>query len=304
MPLLSDRVSAAPRAVLTTLTQVALSCIALLTSCQLDSKPRFTLDTNGSAGSPWMPQTASAAGAQSEPRDDADDAMEMGTNAGAGSATSTGSQRVTPDAGVMRAEEEPDANMPSRPATTPLSDAGSQNPDSMPTAEPRDAGAAPPSDSSQPVPDAGAPQAADAGANTLCRPGAFTGAFSGEIEAGGTALGSVTGTVHAQLVLDVTALYLEFRDARIMGMDQDGNTMNVALSGAINCLTDQIEDGRLESGVFHYIEPAADITFVGTIAGTYARDPHSVLGTWSVAADASSLLGGRGTFSLVAPGSP
>jgi hypothetical protein len=86
----------------------------------------------------------------------------------------------------------------------------------------------------------------------------------------------------------------------VMGVDQDGNMLTVTLSGNINCMTDEVQDGMLMNGVFHSASSNSDTQFTGTVMGTYSADPHSVVGTWTAQArDFPALLTGRGAWSLI-----
>jgi hypothetical protein len=179
-------------------------------------------------------------------------------------------------------------------------DAGVARDASAPSKEPNMAG------SSAPAPaDAGAPR--DAGSGTRppepvphCREGIYAGTFSGMIQVFGLSLSTVTGTLSTQLRLNPAGTYLELRDARVIGVDQDGNTLTVDLSGNINCMSNELEDGTLTNGVFHNVASNGDTPFVGEAQGTYSSDPHSVVGTFTVqATDFISLLTGRGTWNLI-----
>jgi hypothetical protein len=158
--------------------------------------------------------------------------------------------------------------------------------------------------------DAGASARADAGtvtqpvadasnASTHCKAGVYAGTFTGSIQVVGLSLSSVTGTVRAKLVYDSAKNTLDVHEGRVMGVDQDGNRLTCDLSGSINCGNDELEAGKLDHGIFHNVESDTDTAFVGTLQGTYAQDPHSVVGTWRVEAQDTSLLGGRGTWTLV-----
>jgi hypothetical protein len=132
-----------------------------------------------------------------------------------------------------------------------------------------------------------------------CKPGVYAGTFSGSIQVIGLSLSSVTGTVRAELALDASGEHLAIDDARVVGVDQNGNSLTVDLSGRINCASERLEDGRLENGTFRNASSNTGIAFTGTTQGMYAEDPHSVVGTWSgEATDAASLLTGQGTWSL------
>lgn len=280
---------------------VAIGSMALLVSCQLNSEPRRDVPSGGRGGSPWMPQTAAEADRRSATAVSMAKPVDVDSGVSRVVEADAGLQKV-PDSGPPRemeardaaAVEPVDASQPMRDASAPVRDA------SQPRQSPPDAGAPPESARDASPPRQSPPDAGALPATALCEPGLYTGTFAGQIDAAGAALSSVTGSVRAQLVWDVGMLYMLITDARVMGLDQDGNTLTVSLSGAINCITGLIEDGRLDNGVFHIAEAATDLTFLGTVEGSYSRDQQTLLGTWSGAADASSLIAGRGSFSLVA----
>jgi hypothetical protein len=144
----------------------------------------------------------------------------------------------------------------------------------------------------QQLPDASTPP-------VRCKPGVYTGTFSGSIQLIGLSLSSVTGTVRADLVSDATAEHLDFHDGHVVGVDQDGNRLTCGLAGRVNCADFQLEEGRLEAGIFHNLDSNSDTAFIGSAQAMYSQQPHSVVGTWQVEAKDSSLLGGRGTWSLI-----
>jgi hypothetical protein len=176
--------------------------------------------------------------------------------------------------------------------------------------EPKDAGA------SSAEPDAGVPaDASTADSGTLdasaardagpepdphCREGIYAGTFGGSIQLIGLPLSTVTGTVRTALRLNPDGTYLEIRDARVVGTDQDGNRLTVDLSGNINCITNVVEDGALTNGILHNVASNSDTAFTGEVQAMYSADPHSVVGTWTVTAEGLvPLLTGRGTWSLI-----
>jgi hypothetical protein len=132
-----------------------------------------------------------------------------------------------------------------------------------------------------------------------CRPGVYTGTFSGSLQLIGLSLSPVTGTVRAELVADATAEHLDLHDGHVVGVDQDGNRLTCALVGRINCADFQFVEGRLEDGKFHNLDSNSDTAFTGSAQAMYSQEPHSVIGTWQVEATDTSLLGGRGTWTLV-----
>jgi hypothetical protein len=139
----------------------------------------------------------------------------------------------------------------------------------------------------------------DAAAPSRCRPGVYAGTFSGSIQLIGLSLSSVTGTVQGELEGDGSD-YLDMRDGRVVGVDQDGNRLTCSLSGRVNCATNEFEEGVLEDGVFHNVGSNSDTLFVGSAQASYSSQPFSLVGTFSVeATDTASLFGGRGTWSLI-----
>lgn len=134
---------------------------------------------------------------------------------------------------------------------------------------------------------------------THCKPGVYTGTFSGMIQLLGLTFSSVNGTVRAQLKPAVPDR-LDIVDGKVFGVDPDGNRLTVELYGSVNCATDVLEDGRLERGIFHNSAANSDTPFVGTVNAVYSTEPHSLVGTFVVQANDVSLLTGKGTWSVIA----
>jgi hypothetical protein len=132
-----------------------------------------------------------------------------------------------------------------------------------------------------------------------CKPGIYTGTFTGSIQLAGLSLSSVTGTVRAEMTLDAAAAHLVFDGAKVMGVDQDGNRLTVELSGKVNCADNRLEDGRLKNGNFRNIDADSDTAFTGAAEATYSQEPYSLIGTFTVEAQETALLGGRGTWSVL-----
>jgi hypothetical protein len=261
-------------------------CLFLLVSCSFDSAPRAAERTSA--------------------------VIEVGSDAAL--ASDTGAARGTDGAAL----EQDDAGgpmdagkRPITPTTTVMTREGS-----MAAAEnPKDAGSK--RDAGEPAkPNAGgggAPAPVDAGAardagrtmqplepDPHCKEGIYAGTFSGSIQLIGLSLSTVTGTVRAELMLNPAGTYLEIRDARVVGVDQDGNTLTVDLSGNLNCMSDALEDGTLANGVYHNVASNSDTLFTGEAQATYSEDPHSVVGTFTVVAEGLvPLFTGRGTWSLI-----
>jgi hypothetical protein len=181
-------------------------------------------------------------------------------------------------------------------------DAGVTRDASEPVKEPITAGGSAPDPT-----DAGS--ARDAGTTTRpvepepdphCREGIYSGTFSGMIQVFGLSLSTVTGTLSTNVRINPAGTYLEIRDARVAGVDQDGNTLTVDLSGNINCMSNELEDGTLTNGVYHNVASNADTQFTGQAQAMYSDNPHSVVGTFTVQArDFAALLTGRGTWNLI-----
>ena len=116
----------------------------------------------------------------------------------------------------------------------------------------------------------------------------------------GVSLSTVTGSIRTELMLNPAGTYLEIRDARVVGVDQDGNTLTVDLSGNINCTSNALEDGTLSNGVLHNVASSTDTLFTGEAQAMYSEDPHSDVGTFTVTAEGLvPLLTGRGTWSSI-----
>lgn len=264
-----------------------VACWFAAVSCSFDSGPRTTANGNATRA-----------------RDASVDAAPLADPPDAGAPQD--SERRDEDSG--RAPPAPATDKPPRapiatmvmsnatPPSEPARDAGSERDAGQSKAEPTptepaptDAGAA--RDAAPQPPPARDPH---------CREGVYAGTFSGSIQLIGLSLSSVTGTVRAELMRNQAGTYLEMRDASVMGVDQDGNSLTVKLSGNISCTTKEFVDGTLTDGVFHNVNNDSDTPFTGTADGTYSEDPHSVIGTFTVQAnDFPALLTGRGTWNVI-----
>lgn len=203
-------------------------------------------------------------------------------NAGAAAPGRTGSEddldagEMQPrDAGKPVQQQQQQPTQPQQPTQQPKPDQQPQQPQQ------------PPIDASMPQP------------SSRCRPGVYTGSFTGSLQLIGVSLGSVTGTVRARLELDVDGDYMHFHDGHVVGVDTDGNMLSCDIAGRVNCDNFQLEEGRLEDGNFHNLGANSDTPFTGTVQATYSEEPHSVVGTWQVEATDAAYFGGRGTWSLV-----
>jgi hypothetical protein len=260
-------------------------CVLAAVGCGFDPKPQpgSTARSEVMPTSVWKPpsiaqtssRTSTAGGAvtrdaATEPLEE--DAGDIGT-AGAGGAAA----QASTDAGKAEARDA----AASTPSTPPSSlDAG---------ALPQDAATTPST-----TLDAGNPTAANG-----CKPGAYTGVFNGSVEIIGMLFSNVLGTVSADLTPAASGDYLELHNARAIGLDQTGNSVDVALTGRVSCSTRLLEAGRLEQGTFHYAPTLSDFAFAGTLQGTYSQAPDALGGAWMVEAQDTSLLGGQGTWTLL-----
>ena len=271
-------------------------CLFAAVGCVFDAAPNNTgkHTTQATSDSKWKPPSAADGG--QEPRDAASE------DAAADAMPSEVSvQTSSNDAGMPRMQ--PAA---ARDASTPASGGrGHRDMDASAPAQPKPSDAGKRHDSNDrdaqmasPKPDSSLPDGA-----SDCRPGPYTGTFSGSIQLVGLSLSSVNGTVRAELRRDGSSDHMELTDGRVMGVDQDGNRLTVNLSGKVNCATDQLEDGKLTDGNFHNVDSDSDTPFIGKAEANYSRDPYSIVGTFTVEAKDSSitslLVSGRGTWSLI-----
>jgi hypothetical protein len=264
-------------------------CLLVLGSCSFDSAPRAAERTSAvtevGSDAALASDTGSARSADGA-------ALEQDDAGGPTGPTDAGKRRTTPPTMVMTREG-------SMAAAEDPKDAGSKR-DAGEPAKPNAGGGGAPA----PV-DAGT--ARDAGRTMQptepdphCKEGVYAGTFSGSIQLIGLSLSTVTGTVRTELRLNPAGTYLEIRNARAMGVDQDGNTLTVDLSGNINCTSNAFEDGTLTNGVFHNVASNSDTLFTGEAQAMYSDAPHSVVGTFTVTAEGLvPLLTGRGTWSLI-----
>jgi hypothetical protein len=258
-------------------------------SCSFDKEPRTGKRGDSTSDPSWMPPSAAH---------DAERSRDAGADAADGAAVSDAS---TTDTGSAASSSNAPADAGQRPSKRqdagaamfrdpPAPDAG-EHPDhtdhpAMPG--PQDAATSP------------EPSRPDAGSGHVrCKPGVYTGTFSGSIQVIGLSLSTVTGTVRAKLERDASGEHLVIRDGRVSGVDQDGNMLACGLSGTIGCEDQQLVDGRLEDGNFHNVGSDSDTAFAGAVQAMYSDEPHSLVGTWTVEATDTSLLGGRGTWSLI-----
>jgi hypothetical protein len=228
-----------------------LGCIVLAdVSCSFDSQPTSSgTRGNGTADPTWTPPSASSDGTRgpaSTTLDAATDAMRSEAIAVQPAIADAGAPPRTPTKPVTRTS---DASTPAA-ASGGRRDSGASQAQRMDASQPQ----APKVDASQPASTSDA--AARAGASAHCKPGLYAGTFSGSIQLVGLSLSTVTGTVRAQLTPDSSGGRLDLHDGRVMGLDQDGNRLTVNLTGSVNCQTDQLENGKLESGNFHNVRSA------------------------------------------------
>lgn len=252
--------------------------------CSFDSAPQTSGRTDPATGAGWKPN-GGAAGSTDDASTDAKSARSEGGSGGnAGSNTRT-----------MRPAAANNAGTPARP------DQGQKDPDELdagppkqPAEQPRDAGK--PTTTTKPPepqqPDSSTPK-------SRCRPGLYTGTFTGSLQLIGVTLSPVTGTVRAMLDLNETGGHLELHNGRVAGVDQDGNRLTCSISGRVNCDDFVLEDGLLQDGVFHNVGSDSDTAFMGSVEGMYSEDPYSLVGTFQVEAKDSSLFTGRGTWNIL-----
>jgi hypothetical protein len=181
----------------------------------------------------------------------------------------------------------PDAATPTADAsTTPKSDAATPTmPIPTPTA---DASTAPPST----TPDASAPPMP-----SPCKPGLYSGAFSGSVRANDELIATIDGPLRAELVLDSGAANLELREAGVTIVDRDENRLTITLSGRINCPSRKLQQGSID-GSFYYADSRMSFSFHGAIDGSYMPDPAGVTGTWSGESDDIARVSAEGTWDL------
>lgn len=260
-------------------------CLLAPVSCSFDSTPRKVGRTSAATEPATRTDAAMASDASAEPARDAAAEQDAASGAMDAAMPRPSTNMVMTSPGAMTApQRQRDAGAPPQ-----RSMGGSSAPAPADAGAPRDAGVS--------VPNAGsvAPEP-----DPHCKEGLYAGTFSGSIQLIGLALSTVTGTVRTELMLNPAGTYLEIRNARVVGVDQDGNSLTVDLSGNINCASDQLEDGVLANGVFHNVASNTDTVFTGTAQAMYSEDPHSVVGTWTVQAEGLvPLLTGRGTWSLI-----
>jgi hypothetical protein len=266
-----------------------LGCLLFAgTACSFDVEPQAGARSDATREPGWMPPSAAGKGSSR--------ARDAGSGSELDSAAAVPTAR--PDKGPAGSEAPRTIDAGAEPASEPApmnerDDAAMQ---AIPPDNTRpDAGA--PAE----APDAGNQQPPDAGTtSSRCKPGVYSGTFNGSIQLIGLSLSTVTGTVRTELKSDDANAHLALRDARVVGVDQDGNPLTVELSGVINCESLQLEDGRLERGNLHNNNSDTDTAFTGKAQAMYSQDPHSVVGNWTVeATDTAALLTGKGTWSLI-----
>jgi hypothetical protein len=254
--------------------------------CSFDSAPQTGGRTDPATGA-WKPNGGAAGSTTDAATDATSDRAEGGSGGTAGSSTRT-----------MRPAAANNAGAPARP------NQGQSDPDDLDAGRPSQP-AEPPRDAGKPIttkpPEPQQPQQpTDASTtNSRCRPGVYTGTFTGSLQLIGVTLSPVTGTVRAMLELNETGGHLELRNGRVAGVDQDGNRLTCDISGRVNCDNFVLEDGSLEAGIFHNVASDSDTAFMGSVEAMYSQDPHSLVGTFQVEAIDSSLFTGRGTWNVI-----
>ncbi|HET8935002.1 MAG TPA: hypothetical protein VFN67_16250 [Polyangiales bacterium] len=254
--------------------------------CSFDSAPETSGRTDPAMGAGWKPNEG-ASGSKADAATDASSARSEGAGGTAGSSTRTTRPPAANNAGAParpnQGQSDPDdldAGRPSQPAE-PRRDAGRPT-----TTKPPE-----PQQPQQPI---------DASTtSSRCRPGVYTGTFTGSLQLIGVTLSPVTGTVRAMLELNETGGHLELRNGHVAGVDQDGNRLTCDISGRVNCDNLVLEDGLLEAGIFHNVGSDSDTAFMGSVEAMYSQEPHSLVGTFQVEAIDSSLFTGRGTWNVI-----
>jgi hypothetical protein len=257
--------------------------------CSFDSAPETSMRTDPAAKAGWKPNDG-AAGASSDAAasDQKSDRSAGGSSGAAASRTETMRPASANTAGAAarpnqgrKDPDELDAGPANPPAEQPPRDAG--KPTTTQPPEPQQP---------QPTPDASTPK-------SRCKPGLYTGTFTGSLQLIGLSLSPVTGTVRARMELNATGGHLELREGKVAGVDQDGNRLTCGISGRVNCDNFVLEEGLLEDGNFHNVAGDSDTAFQGSVEAMYSEDPYSLVGTFQVEANDSSLFTGRGTWNLV-----
>jgi hypothetical protein len=134
-------------------------------------------------------------------------------------------------------------------------------------------------------------------AGPSCDVGKHVGMFTGAV---GTNMSSPNTAVSGAYSYDVPAPSADGTAAitgSFDGKTPTGNTIVARFEGRWSCSQRTIEQGRLVSGVFTYIDRFINNTlaFTGTITGSYASGSTSVEGQWTV--DSGNNAGGKGTWS-------
>ncbi|MET0386901.1 MAG: hypothetical protein ABW321_13125 [Polyangiales bacterium] len=268
----------------------------LASACSLDTAPNAT--AQGLTGSETT-QSSSAVLEEDAIIESDRLAPAAGTGAAAGAAAPSSGAAGSPS-GMIVASAGPSSGAAGAPPNAPERDA--------PEPEPEPDGATPAAPASpapaKPVPSAAGaaappPAAEPAATSSRCKPGVYTGAFTGTIQVLALPVNSVTGTIRGDMVTTATKDQLALRDAQVRGVDQDGNDLTAVLTGTLNCVTGELENGLLERGSYHQADSTStDTNFTGTANALYSVDPPSATGTWQATSQEIGLLGGQGTWTL------
>jgi len=150
--------------------------------------------------------------------------------------------------------------------------------------------------------DASAVVAEPVGPPAVCRPGTYAGVFAGELRALlGIARVEISGALRFALPT-AGGGKLALQSGLLSGRDSEGNPINATISGTLNCVTGQIEGGRLTGGTYTRPDPVlrgrtTTAQFTGVTVGTFSDDPPSAKGSWALDPDRSA-RSGSGTWSV------
>jgi hypothetical protein len=273
--------------------RLKLGWIALAaSSCSLDSSPEARASAARARAAGWQPSVVEQAGATR---------ARSGLDAALASESAPSSRpRGARDAGTNGSSDRSDAG--GGIGSNPRAAAGASGvwdaeaPSSMPPSPNASQDASAPLDGAVIAIDASSPGASQ---TADCQPGDYTGDFSGTLQAAGIPVSKVTGPITASLTLDDTGLYLDMRDVLVAGRDARGNTVRARVSGKVNCMTHELEEGQLERGRYFMASRRNTLSFDGVAQGAYSTSPYALHGTWSVSARAAMVLTGEGVFDLV-----
>jgi hypothetical protein len=154
-----------------------------------------------------------------------------------------------------------------------------------------------------PVTDAALPAPPLTTTMSACIAGAYVGTFNGELRAlNGVVRIGIVGVIRFELPATETDA-LTLAAGTIEGRDADGHPVKATVSGVLNCVTGELEQGKISAGTYTRPDPVfrgvtTTAKFTGTLAGKFTTgDSPSAKGTWTADSERTT-RSGNGDFEV------